>query len=407
MEIEEAISILEKALSPLGAGAGGTAFEELPLCDALGRILFEDVFAPMNVPPFAKSAMDGYAVRAQDVEGASQEKPVELCVAGELFAGDWKEIPCQKNRAVRVMTGSPVPQGFDAVVMQEDTDYGQEKVLVYKSVRRFENYCAEGEDIKKGSLVLGKGKRIGRVQIALLASLGFSSVKVCVPARAAVLSTGSELVRAGEPLAPGKIYSSVGELVCASIKAAGLAVAQNKIVVDDEDEIRAALNDALKAADFVITTGGISVGKKDLLQKVLADMGAKILFSGVNVQPGTPTMASVLDRKVVLSLSGNPYAAMANFDIYFYRAAAVLTGSDSFIPKIARARLCDDYDKVSKRRRFLRAHLEGGNVFLPTQTHASSVISNVLECNAYLDIPAGKALCKDDEVVVWNMGAAL
>lgn len=401
MEIEEAVSILEKNLSPLCTS------EEAALCDALGRILFEDVYAPMSVPPFAKSAMDGYAVRAEDVKDASQEKPAELCVAGELFAGDWKEIPSQKNCAVRVMTGSPVPQDFDAVVMQEDTDCGQEKVLVYKSVRRFENYCAEGEDIKKGSLVLSKGKRIGRVEIALLASLGISCVKVRVPVRVAVLSTGSELIRAGEALPPGKIYSSVGELICASIKAAGLAVLQNKIAVDDENEIRTAIKGALEAADFVITTGGISVGKKDLLPKVLDGMGAKILFGGVNIQPGTPTMASVLDGKVVLSLSGNPYAAMANFDIYFYRAAAVLMQSDSFIPKIVRAQLCDDYDKAGKRRRFLRARLEGGKVFLPTQTHASSVISNVLECNAYVDVPAGKALCKGDEVPVWNMGAAL
>ena len=401
MEIEEAVSILEKNLSPLCAS------EEAALCDALGRILFEDVYAPMNVPPFAKSAMDGYAVRAEDVKDASQEKPAELCVAGELFAGDWKEIPSQKNCAVRVMTGSPVPQGFDAVVMQEDTDYGQEKVLVYKSVRRFENYCAEGEDIKKGSLVLSKGKRIGRVESALLASLDISSVKVCVPARVAVLSTGSELVRAGEALPPGKIYSSVGELLCASIKAAGMIVSQNKIVIDDENEIRIALKGALEVSDLVITTGGISVGKKDFLPKVLSDMGAKTLFSGVNIQPGTPTMASVLNGKVVLSLSGNPYAAMANFDIYFYRAAAVLMQSDSFIPKIVRAQLCDDYGKAGKRRRFLRARLEGEKVFLPTQTHASSVISNVLECNAYVDVPAGKALSKGDKVSVWSMGAAL
>lgn len=407
MEIEEAISILEKNLSPLGGGTAGAAFEEVALCDALGRILFEDVFAPMNVPPFAKSAMDGYAVRAEDVAEAGKEKPVELCVAGELFAGDWKEIPCGKKSAVRVMTGSPVPQGFDAVVMQEDTDYGQEKVLVYRSVRRFENYCAEGEDIKKGSLVLPKGKRIGRVEAALLASLGFSFVKVRVPARVSVLTTGSELVRAGEPLSPGKIYSSVGELLCASIKAAGLAVAQNKILIDDEGEIKAALEAAIKESDFVITTGGVSVGKKDLLPKVLADIGTKTLFTGVNVQPGTPTTASVLDGKVILSLSGNPYAAMANFDIYFYRAAAVLMGSDSFVPKIVRATLCDECGKVSKRRRFLRARLEGAKVFLPSQNHAASVISNVLECNAYLDVPAGKALCKGDEVCVWSMGASL
>lgn len=407
MEIEEAVSILEKNLSPLGGGTAGAAFEEVALCDALGRILFEDIFAPMNVPPFAKSAMDGYAVRAEDVAGAGKENPVELCVVGELFAGDWREIPYKKKSAVRVMTGSPVPQGFDAVVMQEDTDYGQEKVLVYDSVRRFENYCAEGEDIKKGSLVLRKGKRIGRVEAALLASLGISFVKVRVPARVSVLATGSELVCAGKHLAPGKIYSSVGELLCASIKAAGLAVAQNKILIDDEDEIRIALKGALESSDFVITTGGISVGKKDLLPKVLSDIGAKTLFTGVNVQPGTPTTASVLDGKVILSLSGNPYAAMANFDIYFYRAAAVLMGSDSFVPKVVRATLCDECGKVSKRRRFLRARLEGGSVFLPSQSHAASVISNVLECNAYVDVPAGKALCKGDEVCVWSMGASL
>ena len=398
MEIEEAVSLLKKSITPISGS------EDISLTDAFGRLLFEDISAPIAVPPFPKSAMDGYAVLAEDTSFASKENPAVLSVTGELFAGDWKEIPCKKNTAVRVMTGSPVPAGFDAVVMQEDTDYGEEKVRVYKAVRPFQNYCKEGEDIQKGSIVLSKEKKLSRTEIGLLSSLGFSSVKVRAQARISVLCTGSELVLPSEKLSDGKIYSSIGSMLSCSIKNAGLSVSEEKLISDDEEKIRAALEHALEISDMIITTGGISVGKKDLLPNVLNHLGAKTLFSHVNIQPGTPTTACILKDKVILCLSGNPYAALANFDMYFYQAAAVLMQSDSFVPQKTQAVLCSDYTKVNKLRRLVRARLQGNNVFLPVQNHASSVISNLIDCNCYIDVPAMTQISKGDTVTVFMMG---
>ena len=398
MEIEEAVSLLRKNIIPL------SALETVPLSDAFGRLLSEDVFAPIAVPPFPKSAMDGYAVRAQDVALARKEAPVVLSVTGELFAGDWKEIPYKKNTAVRIMTGAPVPHGYDAVVMQEDTDYGEEKVCVYTPVRQFQNYCQEGEDIQKGSLVLSAGTMLSRTEVGLLASLGFTSVNVRAPARISVLCTGSELLPAGEPLGPGKIYANAGSMICCSIRHAGLSVSEHKIIADAENEICSALKHALDTSDLILTTGGVSVGKKDLLPKVLAQLGAKTIFSRVNIQPGTPTTASVLQNKVILSLSGNPFAMLVNFDMYFYHAAAVLMRSDVYVPKKTQAVLCSDYNKVNKRRRLVRAHLEGNKVFLPVQNHTSSVFSNLVDCNCYVDVPALTQIHKDETVNVFMMG---
>ena len=398
MEIEEAVALLEKNILPVSNA------QECPLCESFSRVLSDNIYAQINVPPFAKSAMDGYAVRAADLTGASKEAPVQLQVTGQLFAGDWKDIPYRKNTAIRVMTGSPVPQGFDAVVMQEDTDYGEDKVLVYKAVLPGKNYCAAGEDIKKGGLILERGRKIGRGEIGLLASLGFSSVKVRRSARVALLNTGSELLMPGQPLAEGKIYSSIGSMLSASIKNAGLEISTEKIIKDDEKEITTAIKKALKTSDLLITTGGVSVGKKDLLPAVLKTLGAKTLFTGVNIKPGTPTTASLFDGKVILSLSGNPYAALVNFDIYFYYAAASLMQCNSLRPVRKEALLADSYEKTNSLRRFVRARLDCGKVYLPSQNHASSVISNLTDCNCYLDLPAGASLKAGEKVQVWMMG---
>ena len=239
MELEEAVSRLKNALTPI------EETELCPVAEAAGRIAARDVYAPVNVPPFAKSAMDGYAVRAEDVIGATEEAPVELHVAGELFAGDWKEFSAVKMpSAVRVMTGSPVPDGFDAVVMQEDTDYGEETVKIYKAVSAGQNYCAVGEDIKKGGLVLKAGTKIGRAHIGLLSSLGIAEVEVCRKIRVSVISTGSELVEGGKPLAPGKIYSSIAPMLGCAIQSCGQTVVRSLIVKDDEDEIASVVKNA-------------------------------------------------------------------------------------------------------------------------------------------------------------------
>lgn len=329
------------------------------------------------------------------------------------------------------MTGAAIPEGYDAVVRQEDTDYGEAEVRIFKGVAPYTNYCRIGEDIRKGSVVLTAGRRMGRVEAGVLASLGIPQVPVVRRLKVAIISTGSELcdvadkpekttgfaeaaanvsdsLRAGhveeavgKPEA-GRIYNSLAYTLTASLAAAGFS-AEHCICADEAEEIAAVLERVLQTSDVVITTGGVSVGKKDLLPEVLDSIGAKRVFSGINVQPGTPTIASVRDGKVILSLSGNPYAALVNYDLYFWPVAAKLTGCDAYLPVIEDAVLESEYPKVNCMRRLLRAHVAGGRVTIPAKSHASSVLSNLLNCNCYIDLPKETEVHPGDTVKVIRM----
>lgn len=405
-EIEEC---LERILQELGLGAsdetqdtecraGSRPVQEVSIEDAMGCVLAETVYSGMSVPPFPKSAMDGYAVRAADLEEASKDKPVILQVKGQLFAGDYEEIPYEAASAVRVMTGSFVPEGYDAVVRQEDTDYGEERVEVYTSTTPYRNYCKIGEDICEGEVVVKQGTRLSPVHIGLLAEIGRSTVQVYQPVEVAIICTGTELCEAGMPLPKGKIYNNISYILAAGIRKEGLRVTYRQTCEDEEDVLTEKLAEALAVADVVITTGAVSVGKKDIVPKVLEDIGAKILFRRANIQPGTPTTASVKDGKLILSLSGNPYAAIVNFEIYFWAVVARMMGDESFGVRKETAVLQSDYPKVNRGRRFIRAKAENGKVYLPTGVHASSVIHNLTECNCFIDLEPGRSVSVGDEV---------
>lgn len=394
MEIEECLKYLLDAVNTI------EEVEKVHITRCHGRILGEDAVAGMMVPPFPKSAMDGYAVRALDVQGASRTSPVTLRVAGELLAGDYKQISCEENTAVRVMTGSYIPEGFDAVIRQEDTDYGETEVNIYNSVRPFANYCPVGEDIREGDIVIKKNTRLSSVHVGLLASLGMEWIPARRRAQVAIISTGTEVAKVGEELLPGKIYNSTAYMLAADIEREGLLVSSMQTCADDEELLLSEIKSALEHADFVITTGAVSVGKKDIIPKVLENAGAKILFRGADIQPGTPTLASLLDGKVILSLSGNPYAAIANFEIYFWSAMAKMMQSDSFETEKTTAVLSGEYTKVNKMRRLIRAYAQDGKVRIPSPVHASSVIHNLTECNCFIDLRAGMRIKPGDEVII-------
>lgn len=397
MEIEEAIKLLTDAAAPV------TETMTVPLLDAYGRIAAEDMISEGPVPAFDRSAMDGYAVHSQDVARATKDDPVRLKVIAEISAGDRTDLRYTPGSAVRVMTGAMIPEGYDAVIKQEDTDYGEDEVKIYASSVKQRNICPAGEEIAPDSCVIKSGQRIGRAETGLIAALGKDEVCVRRPPRIALISTGSELAEAGQPLRSGQIYNTIRYILGTSLRQQRLEVCLEVTCLDDAGLIEDRLKYALKAADVVITTGGVSVGKKDLIPAVLDSVGAKKLFTRVNIQPGTPTIGSALDGKVILSLSGNPYAAMANFDLYFWPVISKLMGSDSYLPSESMAVLSDRYDKVNRMRRLVRAYTKDGKVFLPAAEHMSSVFGNTSSCNCYIDIPAGQAVSPGDEVRVIRM----
>ena len=392
MEIEECLKRMLEEIKPTKK----TEWVSLEECE--GRICSEEILAENMVPPFPKSAMDGYAVRAKEVEKATKEEPVVLCVAGELFAGDFGEFPEKEHTAVRVMTGSYVPKGYDAVIRQEDTDYGEEQVSIYKGVAPYTNYCKAGEDIQEGTVVVAADTRLTPLHISLLASLGIWQVKCYVPAQIAIISTGTELTVPGEKLEKGKIYTSISYFLSASIRKQGLLVTGCELCADKEELLKEKLQKALQKADMVLTTGGVSVGKKDILPSVLQSMDAKILFSRANIQPGTPTIGSVINGKPVLSLSGNSFAAMANFEWYFWPMMAKWMHSDTFLAETATVELASPYPKTNQVRRMIRAWSDGTKVTLPTSVHASSVLSNMVECNCFIDLEPQRAVSIGDRV---------
>ena len=397
MEIEEAIGII---------AANSIKIEEeieVSLEEAYGHILATDIVAGVNVPAFSRSAMDGYAVKATDTEGASKDKPVKLKVVSEILAGDCKNHNYEDKTAVRIMTGAMIPDGYDAVIKQEDTDLGEDEVLVFSPVSQYMNYCHEGEEIQKGAVVVAAKKRIEMIETGLMASLGLDKVKVIRSLKVSIISTGSELVEPGNELPEGCIYGNIRYMIAAAVRSAGFEVSYQTDCKDDKEEIQKHITQATKISDVIITTGGVSVGKRDLVASVLSDIGAVQLFTRINIQPGTPTMASVYNDKIIISLSGNPYAAIANFDLYFPPLSAKMTGCDDLDAKSGKAVLCDPYEKVNVMRRLVRAYEESGKVYLPTQKHMSSVFGNIDRCNCYMDIPANTHVSVGDTVNIRRM----
>ncbi len=400
--------------------------ETVSILESRGRILAENLYATMNVPHFPKSAMDGYAIRSEDSKGTSKDEPKKLQVVGEILAGECKDITAGQGEAVRVMTGSFVPIGFDCVIRQEDTDYGERKVTIYKDAEPYENYCKVGEDLKQGQLVLSKYRKLDEIAIGVLASLGILKVSVYKPMKAGVLSIGTELLEPGfleelkpvlfvkeeklagagtefvisgqEPL-PGKIYNSCGYILKTALDSKGIEVVFRHHLVDDEKEIEEFLLQQTNKADIIITTGGVSVGKKDLMPKVLGQISDEI-YQGIKIKPGTPTICARCKDTWILSFSGNPYAVLAHYHMLFLPVAAYFTQDASKRNETRKAVIEEGYLKKSKLTRIVRAKEANGKVVINALTHASSVLSNMLDCNCIVVQPAGAELKAGMEVQI-------
>ncbi len=392
---ERALEILGDKINPQ------TESEYTEILDALGLVISQDIFAPLDNPPFNKSPLDGYALRAEDSIGATKSQPVKLHVVNRLFAGDSTGATLEKGCAVRIMTGAAIPQGADCVIRQERTDGGEEYVNIYESLKPYENYCFSGEDYKKGDLLIKKGEKLDYVHIALLASMGISQVSVYKKPRVAVLVTGDELINPGEKLTEGKIYNSNLYLIVARLKELSFTPVFIESAGDDICEISRKLKKAASVADVVITTGGVSVGQKDLFHKVLPDINAEMIFWRVNLKPGTPLIFSVYEGTPILSLSGNPFAASATFELFARPVLAKLSGDNSLIAEEVCSRMYNSFPKESKGLRFIRGRFDKGNVTIPETGHSSGVIRSMKGCNCLVRIePGNKGLHPGDEVRV-------
>ena len=365
----------------------------VPLGQALGRVLAQPVVSRMDQPPFDRSPLDGYALLAFDTVGADHASPAKLRVIDTVYAGGWSEAEVGPGQAVRIMTGAPIPRGADCVIRQEDTDMGQEIVSVYQTLKSHENYCFRGEDFKTGEVLAPRGAVLNAAVMGVLASAGYradSPVEIRKPLRVAVLCTGDELVTGDvAPLPKGKIYSSNQTYLTARLTELGIeAVSDGKQWGDDPEAVAGAVSQALLDADAVITTGGVSVGEKDIFHEALPLMGAEQVFWRVKLKPGTPLMYSLLGGKPILSLSGNPFAAAATFELLGRPLLAALAGNPAMEPVKVMALLGTDFPKKSGVRRFVRAILRDGRAVLP-EGHSSGQLRSSVGTNCLVEFPAG------------------
>ena len=393
IQLEEAVSIMNENIYEINET------EEVSLKYADGRVLGEDIYAPINNPPFDRSPLDGYALIAEDSRNADRDNPVKLKVIDEVFAGGYSDKVLNHGEAVRIMTGAKLPKGCDCVIKQENTNEGMDIVEIYEELKEYENYCFEGESVKKDTLLMKKGETLSYIHIGILSGMGYTKVKVKRIIKAALLVTGDEVSIPGNKLKEGKIYDSNMHLFNSRLNELGIEVAVCEIVGDNYKIVGEKIKDSLKNADIVITTGGVSVGKKDILHEALPYIGAEILYWKVNIKPGTPAMFSLYNQKPILSLSGNPFASLATFELLGRPVLAKISGNSKIKTKNITGIMYDDFNKSSKIRRFIRAFYEDGKVKLNNGSHSSGVLSSMIGCNALIDIKAGtEKLSIGDEV---------
>ncbi|HTY73424.1 MAG TPA: gephyrin-like molybdotransferase Glp [Actinomycetes bacterium] len=363
----------------------------LQLLDALGCSLAEDVVAPYPLPPFDNSAMDGYAVRAEDVTGATEDSPVVLPVTGDLPAGVVSAYALTPGSAVRIMTGAPVPAGADAIVPVELTDQGIARVSVKAPVEVGRHIRRSGDDVSAGDVVLAAGTRLGPRHLGLLAAVGRDRVLARPRPRVVVLSTGSELVEPGQHLGSGQINESNSFMLTAAAQEAGATAFRVGIVADEPQALMNAIEDQLIRADLVITTGGVSKGAYDVVKEVLGRLGT-VSFDAVAMQPGLPQGRGTIgpDETPILTFPGNPVSAYVSFEVFGRPVLRKMLGSETLTRPEVRAVCLGSFSSPEGKRQFARGVLsveEGRYVVRPVTGQASHHVRALGDANAFIVVP--------------------
>lgn len=391
LSVDQALETVLARFTPLEA-------EAVPLTAALGRVLAEDIVAAEDLPPFDNAAVDGYAVRGEEVAAARREAPVRLRVVGEIAAGTTAAVELEPGAAMRVMTGAPLPPGADTVVPREQTDAGEAGmaaeagwVRILSPLPAGQNVRRAGEDVRRGERVLERGIRLRPAEVGLLASLGRPRVLVARRPRVAILPTGDELVEPDRPLAPGQIRSSNAYALYSQVLQCGGEPLLLPIARDRFRDISARIDRALaRQADLLITTGGVSAGEYDLVRKVL-DKRGRIIFWRVQMQPGRPVVLGEIEGLPVLGLPGNPVSAMVAFVLLARPAILKMQGQRALRKPEVEAVLLADAPAYADRRRYLRAIVEqeegGRYVARLTGPQGTGILSSMVRANGLAIIP--------------------
>ena len=370
--------------------------ESLPLADALGAVLGEDVAAESDVPPFRNSAMDGYAVRGADVA----QVPARLRVVGEIAAGAAPSRAVAPGEAMRIMTGAPMPDGADAVVRVEDTDNRADVVTITVPTRPGTSVRAAGEDLRRGETILASGTTLRPAEIGVLATLGRTAVAVTKRPRVAVLSTGDELVELDAKLRPGQIRDANRYSLSAAVRLAGATPVGGGIVRDTAADLRGALGEAAAGADVIVTSGGVSVGDHDYVKPVVDELGTMDFWS-IAIRPGRPLAFGEIDGRPIFGLPGNPVSSLLGFEL-FVRPALLRMGGRRLLhrPRVT-ARCTEPIDTPPGLRFFARGVYDPEtNSVRTTGPQGSGILRSMALANCFIDVPETTDHVSPGEAVV-------
>lgn len=394
LPVDAALETVLRAMRPLGA-------ERVPIADALGRVIVEDVVAPRDLPPWDNSSVDGYAVVAADLAGATPERPVGLRVGEEIPAGRMPEHKVAPGSAARIMTGAPMPAGADAVVMVEDTAPEGDRVLVRTPVERGESVRARGQDVRAGTVVIPAGRRARPAEVGMLASLGRAAVSVGRRPRVGILATGDELADLGDAERPDRIFDANSYAVAAQAAEAGGVAVLLGIARDRPDDLRERLR-SLDGLDLLVVCGGVSVGKFDFVRDVLTELGMVMEFWRVAMKPGSPMAFGSVRGTPVFGLPGNPVSSMVTFEVFVRPALLRMAGAADLGRPIVAAELDAPIDKARGKTHFVRGRLlrEGSRVRVtPTGSQDSGVLTSMVKATGLIVLPRDAERAERGQVV--------
>jgi len=365
--------------------------ETAPILEALDRVLAEDVYSDLNIPPHSNSAMDGYAVLAADTQGATGEAPKRLRVIADLAAGYVTDVEVVSGTAIRIMTGAPLPAGADAVVRFEDTEQQGQFVDIHVPVPVQRNVRLAGEDVRQGELVLRKGTWIRPQEVGMLAALGRKATMVTRKPRVAILATGDEVAEIDEPLAPGKIRNSNSYSNAAQVLRCGGTPVLLGIARDQIEDLTTKIRSALaQNVDLFLTSGGVSVGDFDVVKQVLAAEG-DMSFWRVRMKPGKPFAFGQIGGVPLLGLPGNPVSAMVSFEMFARPAMCRMLGRKDWQRPVVEATLMDALADKDERRHYVRVRVEavdGEYQAHLTGAQGSGILRSMVQANGLAIIPA-------------------
>ncbi|GCC10604.1 molybdopterin molybdenumtransferase [archaeon] len=392
--VPEALEMLLKLAEPMG-------YNQVTVREALGRVLAEDIISERDIPPFNRAAMDGYAVRGEDTFGATQTNQIYFKVIGEVLTGHPEDIEVGRFEAVKITTGSPVPNGADTVVMIEYINELGDEIEVMRVTPPGNNVSLRGEDVKKGQLIIKKSRRINSQEIAMLSALGTGHIKVVKKPEVAVISTGDELIESGKKLEAGKIYDVNSFALEALSKEAGCNVDRIGILEDNYTTLKETIK-ALDGYDIILISGATSVGKKDVIPFIVEELG-RVYVHGVAMRPGEPLGFGRIGKSIVFMLPGFPVASIVGFETFVRPLIQKFLKTHIKVPyRNIRVRLKRKISSELGRRDFVRMKVieqKDGYSAEPLRSSGSGIVSSLVRAQGFVIVPENTEGVEQDDVV--------